>query len=386
MLRIGGKIPITIYPAFWIVAALIGFLNSEGSFAGTFIWIGIIFISVLFHEFGHALTAKLFGQKPRIELVALGGLTYHQGDKLPFWKQFFVVLDGPLFGFVLFLIAALLLQIPSVATGFAGSFLKLLKVVNLFWTAVNLLPVMPLDGGQLMRVILEGIFGFRGFRYALAASMVIALGISLVFFLYQGFLIGAFFFLFAFQSYDTWRKTRHLTETDRKDTLKEALEMAEEELRLGKKEEAAALFDKVRIEAREGMIYNAATQYLAYIKNELGFPAVAYQLLLPMRDELDSDSLCLLHRVAFEEKDFSLVVELAGTCFQFLPTAETALRNAFAHANLAQAEPAVGWLLTALQEGLQNLDEILADPSFDTIRHESIFKEFLLSHRNQSEG
>ena len=40
------------------------------------IWVFVIFISILVHEFGHALTACYFGQKPRIELVAFGGLTY----------------------------------------------------------------------------------------------------------------------------------------------------------------------------------------------------------------------------------------------------------------------------------------------------------------------
>jgi hypothetical protein len=98
MIRIPGRIPVSIYPTFWIVAALIGYVNSM-SWMGTLIWMGIIFVSVLFHEFGHALTAVMFGKNPRIELVAFGGLTYHEGENLPFWKQFFIVLDGPLFGF-----------------------------------------------------------------------------------------------------------------------------------------------------------------------------------------------------------------------------------------------------------------------------------------------
>src|SRR5580692_10894316 len=93
MMRFNGKIPVAISPAFWIFAALIGYLWT-GTFLGALIWVGIIFVSVLFHEFGHALTALLFGKKPRIELVALGGLTYHDGDKLPFWKQFFITLNG----------------------------------------------------------------------------------------------------------------------------------------------------------------------------------------------------------------------------------------------------------------------------------------------------
>src|SRR5579872_2281558 len=109
MLHFSGRIPLTIYPAFWIFSALIGFWISE-SLTGMFIWMGIIFVSVLFHEFGHALTAALFGLRPRIELVAMGGLTYHEGHKLPFWKQFLIVFDGPLFGFFLYVGAALLLH------------------------------------------------------------------------------------------------------------------------------------------------------------------------------------------------------------------------------------------------------------------------------------
>src|SRR3990167_8564795 len=123
MIRIPGRIPIVVHPTFFLIAALIGFLYS-GTVLGTIIWIAIILVSVLFHEFGHALTAALFGLSPRIELVALGGLTYHEGQKLPFWKQFLIVLDGPLFGFLLFIIASLLLQVPALAQGTSGSILS----------------------------------------------------------------------------------------------------------------------------------------------------------------------------------------------------------------------------------------------------------------------
>src|SRR5579871_2650453 len=170
MLHFRGRIPISIYPTFWIFAALIGYLNSM-SLVGTLIWVAIIFVSVLFHEFGHALTALMFGENPRIELVALGGLTYHQGQKLPFWKQFFIVLNGPVFGFLLVGLATILLQFPSLSQNMMGKVLALTRVVNLFWTIVNLLPVMPLDGGQLLRIILERIFGLKGFKFAILTSM-----------------------------------------------------------------------------------------------------------------------------------------------------------------------------------------------------------------------
>jgi Zn-dependent protease len=373
-LQFQGRIPVTIHPTFWIFAALIGYLNSM-SLIGTLIWVGIIFISVLFHEYGHALTAALFGQSPRIELVALGGLTYHNGQKLPFWRQFFIVLNGPIFGFLLAILATLLLQIPTLAQGVMGSILALTRMVNLFWTVVNLLPVMPLDGGQLLRIVLEKIFGLKGFTYAIVVSMVLALAISVFFFITQAFLIGALFFLLAYQSYDTYRRTRHFSETDRDDTLRTQLEKVEEWIQIGKKQEAYELCTQLRAQAKQGMIYELSTQYLAFLKYEKGESKEAYDLLLSIRNELAGDGLCLLHKVAFEQKNFPLVVELAGLCFQTWPTADTALRNAYAHAQLKQAIPTVGWLQTAIGEGLSNTKEILSDPAFDPIRSDSSFQE-----------
>lgn len=376
MLHFRGRIPITIYPTFWLFATIIGFLNFH-TLIGTLIMVAIIFVSVLFHEFGHALTAAMFGQNPRIELVALGGLTYHNGQKLPFWKQFFIVLNGPVFGFLLAVAATLLLQMPIFSKGTAASILMLTRYVNVFWTVVNLLPVMPLDGGQLLRIVLERIFGLKGFKYAILTSMVIALAISLFSFLTQGFLIGALFFLLAFQSYDTFRRTRHLSETDRDDTLREKLEAVEELMQTGKKEEAFLLCQEIRSKAKKGMIYELATQYLAFLKYEKGESKDAYDLLKSIQEELGGDALCLLHKVAFEQKDFSLVIALAGTCFQNWPTSETALRNAYAHAQLKQPVPTIGWLQTAINEGLPRVKEILSDPIFDPVRQDPSFQELL---------
>lgn len=376
MIQFRGRIPVTIYPTFWLFAGLIGYLNSM-SFIGTLVWVGIILVSVLFHEYGHALTAMLFGQSPRIELVALGGLTYHNGQKLPFWKQFFIVFNGPLFGFILAFIATLLLRVPALSQGMTGSIISLTRIVNLFWTVINLLPVMPLDGGQLLRVILERIFGLKGFKYAIITSIVIATGISLFFLLTQSYFVGALFFLLAFQSYETYRRTRHLSETDRDETLREQLEKVEELMQIGKKEEAFSMCEEIRTKAKKGMIYELATQYLAFLKYEKGDTKDAYELLRSIRTEIGGDALCLLHKAAFEQKDFPLVIELAGICFQNWPTPETALRNAYAHAQLQQAIPSVGWLQTAINEGLPNTKEVLSDHVFDSIRHEPSFQEML---------
>ncbi len=378
ILRFNGKIPVTIHPTFWIFAALIGYFNSQ-SFIGTLIWVGIIFVSVLFHEFGHALTASLFGQKPRIELVALGGLTYHNGQNLSFWKQFFIVLNGPIFGFMLAILATLLLHVPALSQGMPAVILEWTRLVNIFWTVVNLLPVVPLDGGQLLRIVLEWIFGLKGFKYAIVTSIVFSVAISVFFFLTQNLFIGALFFLLAYQSFETFRQTRHLSETDRDEKLRDQLEKVEELMQIGKKEEAYLQCQDIRNKAKKGMIFELSTQYLAFLKYEKGDIKDSYDLLRSIQSELGGDGLCLLHKVAFEQKDFPLVVELAGTCFQTLPTVDIALRNAFAHAQLNQVAPTVGWLQTAINEGLVNAKEVLSNHVFDPIRQDSSFQELLKS-------
>ncbi len=371
MIKIPGKIPITIYPAFWIFAFLIGWLMADFDFISTLVWVGIIFVSVLFHEFGHALTAKMFGQKPRIDLVAMGGLTYHDGQNLPFWKQFIITLNGPLFGFLLVIGAHFLLKVyPSLI-------LRDIRNVNLFWTIINLLPILPLDGGQLMRLVFEKIFKVRGFHFALFTSMAVSLIASLLLFLTQNFFPGALFFLFAFENFDAYRRTKYLKESDRSDQLKKALQEAEAELRLGNKQHALDLFEAVRKEAKEGMIHALASQHLAFLDYEMGKKREAYLALVPLKDRLDPEGICLLHRLAFEENDYQLVFELAGPVFQLLPEAEVALRSAYACASLAQAEAAVGWLQTALSSGVENLKEIVQEKTFDPIRTNPAFLSFI---------
>jgi len=323
------KIPVKITPFFWVTAGLIGWLNSMGSprpFLFTIIWIFVIFISILFHEFGHALTARYFGQKPRIELVAFGGLTYPEGPRLRGWREFLVVLDGPVFGFLLFLLASLLL-----ATGLFTSpniiySLRIFQWVNLFWTVVNLLPVMPLDGGQLLRIIFESICGAKGVKYALLTSMILSATFSVAFFFIGFFLVGAIFFLFAFQNFATWKKTRVITESDRNDGLTQDLKEIEDMLLQDRKQDAIPKLEEVRSRAKKGLIFNLTSQYLASFKAERKEFKKVYELLNPIKKHLNPEAQMLLHRAAYEMQDYPLVVELAGPCFQIVPDPDIAVR------------------------------------------------------------
>ena len=374
MIEIPGRIPLAIHPFFWLFAALIGWMSS-GTIMGTLIWIGIIVVSVAIHEFGHALTAVFFKQKARIQLVALGGLTSFEGPKLTFWQQFLITFNGPLFGFFLFLAATALLQIS-----FPPLILKILKatqIANLFWTVVNLLPVLPLDGGQLMRIILEASFGVKGFKASLLIGAILAVLLSFYFFMVQAFLIGAFFFLFAFQSFDSWRKSRCATGDDREESNKELMTQAETALQEGNREEAKRLLEEVRQKAGGGMLAHTAQQYLAYLAFKEGKKEDSYNLLLPIKEHLADDSLCILHELAAEQQHYPLVVELSAKCYQIKPSQKMALNNARAFATQNEAKSAGGWLQTAWQFGGLNLGPILEEEEFVTLKDNQEFREFV---------
>jgi stage IV sporulation protein FB len=374
MIEIPGRIPVTIQPFFWIFASLIGWLIS-GTLLGTFIWVGIIFFSVLVHEFGHALTAVFFKQKARIQFVAMGGVTMFEGPKLKFWQQFLITFNGPLFGFFLFLGATFLLKLqwpPMVAL-----ILRYTQFANLFWTIVNLLPVMPLDGGQLLRIVLEAAFGVAGFKAALLIGAILAALFSFYFFMVQAFLLGAFFFLFAFQSFDSWRKSRFATKEDRDDANKDLMIQADAALQEGRNEEAKALLQKVKEKAGDSLLGAAASQYLAMIAVKEGKRKEAYDLLLPIKKHLSEDALCVLHELAAEAKNYPLVCELSADCYQAMPSQKAALNNARSFAYQGQAKLAGGWLQTAWQYGALDLTKLLEEEEFKNLLKDPEFKEFI---------
>lgn len=376
MIVIPGRIPIAIHPFFWILAALIGWM-SAANLAGMLIWIGIIFVSVLFHEFGHALTAVAFKQKASIQLVALGGLTSFDGPKLPFWKQFIIVFNGPLFGFLLFLAATVLLQFNLSDWPVWHGVLKWTQIANLFWTIANLLPVQPLDGGQLLRIVLEGLFGMKGVRASLLIGAILSALLAVVFFLIGALLGGSLFFLFAFQGFDAWRKSRLANRNDQDDETKILLAKAEEAFSQGKNEEAKTLFEQVRVKAPQGILSATASQYLAVLHMKSGEKKEAYELLLGLKKFLADDIRCLLHQLAAEFGNDQLVAELSADCYQIAPSQEMALRSARAFSRLNQPRMAGGWLQTAWQYGGLDLTAILDEPSFKALRGQKDFESFI---------
>ena len=128
----------------------------------------IVFVSVLCHEFGHALAARAVGGDcRRIIMWALGGLAMCTVPQTPL-KRFTVSAAGPMVTVIFTAVPLLILRDgfwPSAAAmdefGIAGYLLGMVGSFNLFLLIFNLIPCYPLDGGQMLRAMLWPVFGLR---------------------------------------------------------------------------------------------------------------------------------------------------------------------------------------------------------------------------------
>lgn len=377
MISIPGPIPIVIRIPFWICIFIIAMTLSPMQWNQIAIWCLVICFSVIIHELGHALTALYFERPPRIELIAMGGVTYFNPKNLPVWKRFFITLNGPLFGFFLALFSYYFATLSS-DNSFAQTFFNQVSSINLVWTLVNLLPILPLDGGQMVTMILEKFWGAQGYRYTCLMSAIFSLLLSLFLFGIKIFLAGALFFLFFFDNLMTFRQKGFFFKEEKALETEHSFEEAKKWYQMGKKTEAIQAFETIRKLHKGKPLADLATYYLAILYDEQGDKKKSCEVLLSMKNRLDDNSLAFLHRLAFEIQDYPLVLDLGGRLFQSAPHQNIALKNSYAAAALNQPIPAIGWLQAAQDQGNHNLLEIIKDQVFDSVRNHPKFQKFIL--------
>lgn len=187
--------PVEIQPGFWLLAFIIGF-SGDRSAAELAAWVGIVFVSVLVHELGHAFAARAYGERPVIALHMMGGLTsWTPTRELSRRARILVTLAGPGAGFALGALAFVALlalsgqRTDSGQSGLLFGTLRLLLVANVFWSVINLMPVLPFDGGQILATAL----GAERRKLAATISLVFGL-ITAAVLLRMGSLLGALVF------------------------------------------------------------------------------------------------------------------------------------------------------------------------------------------------
>ena len=206
-------IPIRVEPFFVVVIALFG-IRLEPLWM-VFAWVVIVFVSVLVHELGHALTYRVLGQRSAIVLHGFGGFTVPTGGGrrvLSKGKSIFVSISGALAQLLFLGLPAWLLWksdwyereiIDWYITGQGFSWAPIvyyMQFVSIWWAVFNLLPIRPLDGGH----VAETLFGFET-----ACKLSIGAAIVAGFIAFRSDFIGffglIFFGLFAYMNFQDLR-------------------------------------------------------------------------------------------------------------------------------------------------------------------------------------
>ena len=172
-----------------------------------------VFGSILLHELGHAMAARWFHMERAILMTMMGGLAYgplRPGTK--WWNLVLIALAGP---FAQLLFAALLAggwfaarivnNGPVVGSPLAETLFRSLLAINIIWPIFNLLPIPPLDGGNVVRHTLSRFAPRRGDRFAASLGLLLSLGLAALFLVLQDTYMTILFGFFAVQNYQLLR-------------------------------------------------------------------------------------------------------------------------------------------------------------------------------------
>ena len=269
-------IPVRVHPVFWLTSAFLAWIPQRPDMV--VIRILCIFLAILVHEMGHAIVTRSFGWYPEIVLYFFGG--YATSARHSTWKDIAVSAAGPAAGFLLYavtlcigavlvvngfghdeLITSMLQKTPGAGgeamVGFfdeswralqadgVGRFILLRGIgdervyglmqilrhyslvydaieislfINLVWNVMNLVPVLPLDGGQISREYFCWLRPRNGMEICIKVSMFASGAIALLALqrylqhrgllgLAPGFLALMFGYL-CYQSYQTYQMHR----------------------------------------------------------------------------------------------------------------------------------------------------------------------------------
>ncbi|OYW75982.1 MAG: hypothetical protein B7Z37_11000 [Verrucomicrobia bacterium 12-59-8] len=171
--------PIQIHGMFWLNTALMGgafSANTPEQFRGLLAWVVAVLLSILIHELGHALAMRNYGDhRVGIVLYAFGGLAIGSKPRTQ-QEDFLVSAAGPVLQILFGLAVGWSVTLWPPPWLWLHQMLDAFTVVSIFWALLNLVPVLPLDGGRLCQAYL----GPRKLRQVLTISIVSAVILALL--------------------------------------------------------------------------------------------------------------------------------------------------------------------------------------------------------------
>ena len=230
--------PVRIAWTFWLMGALLGWnwsqgldqmaasrgIDTPGAAVLLILWILCVLLTILIHELGHAFAWRHFGQNVQIVLYHFGGLAIN--DSFTSWdggrrrrvsagEQLIVSAAGPIAQLTLALVVWLVglgVGMPVMLAGWSNAWgwqlpmgeppstialygvFDALIWTSVFWAILNLAPILPLDGGQILynAMLLFDVGQPQRTAHLVSVAVGGLLGIG---FLTSGFAMGGILFL-----------------------------------------------------------------------------------------------------------------------------------------------------------------------------------------------
>ncbi len=380
------NIPVFIHPSFWLFllffTGIIRGVSIEGLILG-----GVLFLSLLVHEYGHALTALYFGARPIITLEAFGGQAQYDSYRITPKQRFIITLNGPLLESVLIGLSYALLEMDIFENYYVRYFLSVTLRLNILWCLLNLIPVVPLDGGHILRYLLEKKFGESGQKLSSIIGVMCAVGGAPILFYLGYFFFGILLLIFAYQNFQMIQKPKSLP--NGKNQYSRYLKGVEA-IKNNDLENAKLLLTKL-LKSKQKEIKHAAIESLAKVYIQENESQKSYELLLQADHELLKEGKCLLCQLAFEQKNYALVGNYAWDIYGLNPSYEIALLNSKAFACLNQPSESGAWLETASLFGTdskKSIEELLQQQIYASVKEHKAFQEYsekIVANLNKSE-
>lgn len=198
--------PITVHWMFWLNTALLGGAigaSTPAEMRALAAFMIAAFLSVLIHELGHASVMRKFGDRNvQVVLYAFGG--YAQGSRwFSRWQDILLTAAGPGLQIAAGLAVYFAMGIWQPPSGWLGYLAAQFIFISIFWAILNLVPILPLDGGRLCSAITGR--PRLALRISLVTAVVLAAG-----FLYLGYglFTPIFFGMLAYNNWQQLQRTR----------------------------------------------------------------------------------------------------------------------------------------------------------------------------------
>ena len=197
-------IPVYVDVSFLILLLL--FVNSGHSFSFGLMQALVLGLSITAHEYGHALTGRLFGCETHdINLSMIGGCASMLSMPRRGWQEFLVALAGPLVSFALSGLGFAAFYLLPIENDFLWNSLGYLAWLNLVLGCFNLLPGFPMDGGRIFRSVMMIVTTRPKATFVamwVGRAFAVLLGLSGLYSLFNG---GSWAFVRIFIAYMIWK-------------------------------------------------------------------------------------------------------------------------------------------------------------------------------------